>query len=78
MAPAEGGPDDPIGDNPEQPPSEITAEIAELKRMVMENMVESRDSQKRLYAALESNSKVSEAGMLARVPPGTYYSSPHF
>ncbi|BDA49151.1 hypothetical protein COCOBI_13-2610 [Coccomyxa sp. Obi] len=75
MAPAEGAPDEPGIDNPEQPPSGTNSELAELKRMFMDSQMESREREKRMCAALQSRNTLTEAGKLARVPPGTCYSS---
>ncbi|BDA45600.1 hypothetical protein COCOBI_07-3870 [Coccomyxa sp. Obi] len=75
MAPAEGAPDEPGIDNPEQQPSGTNSELAELKRMFMDSQMESREREKRMCAALQSRNTLTEAGKLARVPPGTCYSS---
>lgn len=77
MAPAEGAPDEAIVANPEQP-SGTDLQIAELTRLVMASNEERRDSEKRLYAAFQSQTTVTEAGKLARVKPGKCYSSPLF
>ena len=75
MATAEGAPNVPCADNPEQQPSR--SEIADLKRIVMESQAESREREKRLCAAIQNSTTITEAGKLARVEPGTCYSSPH-
>ncbi len=74
MATAEGAPDVPCADNPEQQPSR--SEIADLKRIVMESQAESREREKRLCAAIQNRTTITEAGKLARVEPGYRFKKP--
>ena len=43
----------------------------------MESQAESREREKRLCAAIQNRTTITEAGKLARVEPGTCYSFPH-
>ncbi len=44
----------------------------------METQAENREREKRMFTAIQSGNTLTEAGKLARVEPGTCYSSLHF
>ena len=71
MATAEGAPDVPCADNPEQQPSR--SEIADLKRIMMESQAESREREKRLcvhfYFSKKGNHEVGTRSALKSPDP---------